>query len=284
MGFVPQDYALFPHLSVAENVAYGLGRLGRTEQGRRVGETLGWLGIGNLANRRPSEISGGQQQRVALARAVARRPGLLLLDEPLSALDAPTRRYLRGELHSLLIRSGIPSIVVTHDAAEALALADTLVLMHGGKVLQSGLPHDIFNRPASLEAAGILGVDAVVGGIVESCDGQLAGVRAAGLQLLAFSPDPLSPGTSVSVCIRAEDVMLTRQGAPACSARNRLSGSVVSVVGEGGFVRVGMDCGFPLQAVLTRQSAEELELHPGSPVEARIKVPNVHLIPRLEKS
>lgn len=283
IGFVPQDHALFPHLSVARNVAYGLEKLTGAEQHRRVEETLGWLGIGDLANRRPDEISGGQQQRVALARAVARRPKLLLLDEPLAALDAPTRRHLRGELHSLLVRTGIPSIVVTHEPAEALALADTLVLMHGGKILQSGLPHDVFNRPTSLEAAGILGVDAVVGGIVESCDGQVVGVRAAGLQLLAFSPEPLSPGTFVSVCIRAEDVMLARREAPACSARNRLAGSVVSVTGEGGLVRVGMECGFPLQAVLTRQSAEELDLHPGSPIEARIKVPNMHLIPRLEK-
>jgi molybdate transport system ATP-binding protein len=253
----------------------------RAERENRVRESLAWLGLEELAGRRPAEISGGQQQRAALARAVVRRPKLLLLDEPLAALDAPTRRQLRGELHALLSRAGIPAVVVTHDPAEALALADTLVLMHEGKILQSGAPYDIFHRPASIEAARILGVDSVVAGVVESCEDQLAGVRAAGAVLLAFSQDLLPSGTPVSVCIRAEDVVLTRPGAPSCSARNRLSGVVSDVVGEGGLVRVGIDCGFPLRAVLTRQSSEEMELRPGSLVEARIKAPNVHLIRRM---
>ncbi len=284
IGFVSQDYALFPHLTIFQNIAYGLGGMVRAEREKRVRESLAWLGLEELSGRRPAEISGGQQQRAALARAVVRRPKLLLLDEPLAALDTPTRRQLRGELHTLLSRAGIPAVVVTHDPAEALALANTLVLFHEGEILQSGAPYDLFNRPASIEAARILGVDSVVGGVVESCEDQLAGILAGMARLQAFSLDPLPSGTPVSVCIRAEDVTLTHPGAPTCSARNCLTGIVSYVAGEGGLVRVGIDCGFPLRAVLTRQSFEEMGLRPGSLVEARIKAPNVHLIPRIDSS
>lgn len=280
IGFVSQDYALFPHLSISNNVAFGLGGLPKGERETRVREALAWLGLERLAERHPAEISGGQQQRVALARAVARRPRLLLLDEPLSALDEPTRRRLRGELHALLERTGIPSIVVTHDPAEALALADEIVLMHEGRILQAGKPSDVFNRPASIEAARILGVDTVVDGTVESQDGALVTVNAAGIRLTAVCHESLPAGCGAAVCIRAEDVMLAPTHAAAGSARNRLAGTVLGAVEEAGLVRVELDCGFPLRATLTRQSCEELEIRPGASIEAVIKAPNVHLIPR----
>ena len=281
IGFVSQDYALFPHLTVSQNVAYGLGRLSRGERDVRVRDSLAWLGLDEFAGRRPAEISGGQQQRVALARAVARRPRLLLLDEPLSALDAPTRRHLRGELHALLERAGIPSIVVTHDPAEALALADEIVLMHDGRVLQTGKPSDVFNHPSSVEAAQILGVDTVVDGIVESQDGVLVTVNAGGVRLTAVCHEPLPAGCAAAVCIRAEDVVLAPPRTVVGSARNRLEGTVIGAVEEAGLVRIALDCGFFLRATLTRQSCEELDIRAGTPIEAMIKAPNVHLISRI---
>src|SRR5258705_2396736 len=138
IGFLSQDYALFPHLTVEQNVAYGLRRSAPSERNSRVAELLGLLALSGFEHRYPRELSGGEQQRVALARSVAPRPRLLLLDEPLSALDAPTRTRLRGELRRLLLQLGIPALVVTHERLEALAIADHLVVLDAGTVLQNG--------------------------------------------------------------------------------------------------------------------------------------------------
>ncbi|HET9553080.1 MAG TPA: ABC transporter ATP-binding protein, partial [Anaeromyxobacteraceae bacterium] len=153
IGFLFQDYALFPHLSVAANVGFGLSGLPRAEREARVEEIAGRLGIRDLLPRRPAALSGGQRQRVALARALARRPRLLLLDEPLSALDAPTREALRGELRHLLESSGVPAVVVTHDRTEALALGDRLVVLVDGTVRQVGPVHEVFSAPVDAEVA-----------------------------------------------------------------------------------------------------------------------------------
>lgn len=279
IGFVSQDYALFPHLTISQNIAYGLAGIPGHEQASRVRESLAWLGLEELAARRPAEISGGQQQRVALARALVRRPRLLLLDEPLSALDAPTRRHLRGELHALLARTGIPGIVVTHDPAEALALAHGLVLMHAGQIIQTGTPAEVFNRPANIEAAEILGMDTMIQGVVECQDGVIVTVNARSVRLTAVCREPLRAGSRVAVCVRAEDVMLTLPQAAAGSARNRLGGTVIRSSEEAGLMRVELDCGFPLRATLTRQSCEDLEVRPGTRLDAVIKAPNIHLIP-----
>lgn len=280
IGFVFQDYALFPHLTASQNIACGLGGLPRGERAGRVQEAMDWLGVTDCAHRRPAQISGGQQQRVALARALVRQPRLLLLDEPLSALDLPARARLRGDLHELLIRTGIPTIVVTHDPSEALALADELVLMHRGGILQTGKPADVFNFPASFEAAQLLGVDTVVDGIVESSEGVLVRISAAGVMLTGISQDPLPDRTPVTVCIRAGDVVLAAPGNPAGSARNHLPGRIVRLSDCAGLIRVEMDCGFPLRAMLTRPSCGEMGLQPGSPIQAVIKAPSIHLIPK----
>jgi len=281
LGFVAQDYALFPHLTVQENIGYGMHKQPVLEREKAIQAALQWLGIEALRHRRPSEISGGQQQRVALARAVARRPKLLLLDEPLSALDAPTRRHLRSELHALLAGTGIPAIVVTHDPSEALALADRLVLMDQGRPVQIGRPADVFNHPNTVESATILGVDAVIDGMVLSQQGALTTVQAGAIELTAVSEELLPRDTPVAICIRAEDVTLTQPGFPRGSARNKLTGTVTHLSNEGGLIRVELDCGFLLKAILTRPSCEELDLQLGSMIEAHIKAPNVHLIPRL---
>jgi iron(III) transport system ATP-binding protein len=155
IGYVPQEGALFPHLTVQENVGFGISRAER--RGRAVGELLEMVGIAPLARRLPHELSGGEQQRVALARALARRPDLLLLDEPFSSLDATLRNHVREEVHGLLSRQGVTTVLVTHDQEEALSLADTVAVMREGEIVQRGIPEELYNRPVDSALARFLG-------------------------------------------------------------------------------------------------------------------------------
>jgi molybdate transport system ATP-binding protein len=277
-GFVPQDYSLFPHLAVAGNVGYGLNDLPATERAARVLETLRWLGLDGLEKRMPRELSGGQQQRVALARAVVRRPRLLLLDEPLAALDTPTRLRLRGELRHLLRQLGIPTILVTHDRFEALALGDDVVVLHDGRNVQQGAVPEVFSRPVNLAVAEITAVETIQAGrILEVRDG-LATVIVGDARLFALAKDLPVDAREVYVCIRAEDVILMRADPVQSSPRNRLAATVVSLVREGPLVRVKLDCGFSLTALLTQPACEELALQEGEQLFALVKAPQVHLI------
>ncbi|GAA5226758.1 ABC transporter ATP-binding protein [Paeniglutamicibacter antarcticus] len=164
VGIVPQDGALFPHLSVAQNIGFGLAGKPRRERARRVAEVLDLVGLGGLGARRPHELSGGQQQRVALARAIAPNPRVILLDEPFSALDAYLRQSLREEVRNLLRDIGATVVLVTHDQAEAMTLADHLVVMRDGKVAQAGKPRETYFRPCDIELARFLGDAVVVNG------------------------------------------------------------------------------------------------------------------------
>ncbi len=280
LGFVPQDYALFPHLTVSQNIAYGLNELPADQRKTRATEALAWLGLTGLERRYPRELSGGQQQRVALARAVVRRPRLLLLDEPLAALDAPTRLRLRAELRGLLRQLNLPTVLVTHDRQEALALGDHLIVLHDGRIIQQGPVHEVFSRPGSLAVADILSVETIQPGRILDCVDGLATVALAGVNLMALAPD-LPPGTTeVFACIRAEDVILTTGDESLSSPRNRLPGTVQRLESEGPLVRVELDCGFRLAALLTKQACEELALREGQGVRALVKAPHVHLLPR----
>ena len=278
LGYMAQDYALFPHCTVEENVRYGLAGLSAPEKLGRVQEVLQLLQIEELAQRRPDQLSGGQQQRVALARAIARRPQLLLLDEPLSALDAPTRARLCGELRLLLTQLAIPSVVVTHDWAEALALGDRIVVIDGGRVLQTGTPQEVFSRPANAAVARVVGVDTVVQGTVSHLHDGLVTVDVGPVSLTAVaSPET---GSEVFVCIRAEDVTVEPSGAGETSARNHLHGTVEAVASLGALARGTIECGFPLVAVITRSALQDLRLTVGSPVRASFKAGAVHLVSR----
>ena len=194
---------------MAHNIGYGLRKVTRQERAARLAETLRWLGLEGLERRRPGELSGGQRQRVALARALIWRPQLLLLDEPLSALDGPTRLRLRTELRQLLKRLGIPTVLVTHERSEALALGDLLIVLDGGRILQRGPVHEVFSRPASLAVAGIVAMETVQPArVVEAAEG-LVTILAGQTKLVSLSP-PLALGTEVYACIRAEDVILVK--------------------------------------------------------------------------
>ena len=278
VGFVPQDYALFPHLTVARNVGYGLNDLPATERAARVIQILRWLGLDGLEHRLPRELSGGQQQRVALARAVVRRPKLLLLDEPLAALDTPTRLRLRGEIRQLLRQLGIPTILVTHDRFEALALGDEVVVLHDGQNVQHGSAPDVFSRPANVAVAEITAVETILSGhILETREG-LVTVAVGDAKLTALAGDLPTDAREVYVCIRAEDVILMRADAVQSSPRNRWAATVQRLAREGPMVRVNLDCGFPLTALLTQSACGELGLHEGMPMVALVKAPQVHLI------
>jgi molybdate transport system ATP-binding protein len=279
VGFVPQEYALFPHLSVAHNIGYGLHQVTHGQRQARIRETMVWLGLEGLEQRRPAELSGGQRQRVALARALIRRPRLLLLDEPLSALDGPTRLRLRGDLRQLLKQLGIPTLLVTHERTEALALGDQLIVMESGRIVQRGAVHEVFSRPANLEVAGIVAMETVQPGrVVDSADG-LVTVVAGQSKLVSLSPH-LAPGSEVYVCIRAEDVILVKGLLARSSPRNCLPVVVKGLVAEGAVMRINLDGGFPLTAILTKHACEDLAIKPGDKVMALVKAPQIHLIPR----
>ena len=158
IGCLFQDYALFPHLNVHSNIAFGLRGTARSERDRRVAELLDLLQLTGLERRFPRELSGGQQQRVGLARAVARRPGLLLLDEPLSALDTPTRHDLRALLRTFLVTEQIPTVLVTHDPTDVRTLSDQVVVLDQGQILQAGPTADVLQFPASPQVQRLLAI------------------------------------------------------------------------------------------------------------------------------
>jgi molybdate transport system ATP-binding protein len=278
IGYLFQDYALFPHLTVAGNIGYGLRSVARMERTRRVTDMLDLFQLAELADRYPTQISGGEQQRVALARALARRPRLLLLDEPLSALDQPIREDLRLKMRRLLADFGIPVVLVTHERIEALALADHLIILDQGNIRQQGSVEEIFNRPADIEVARIVGIGNVLPGRVVKIEEGLATVAVGSALLLAVaSADAIE---MVYANIRPEDVILQKGPPDHTSPRNRLRGTIESLIPEGPLVRVLLDCGFSLQALVTRNACAELELRTGEIVTAMVKAPAIHLMAR----
>jgi molybdate transport system ATP-binding protein len=276
VGYLFQEYALFPHLTAAGNIGYGVAGVSRAERRSRVAALLDRFGLAGLQDRYPRQLSGGEQQRVALARVLVRRPRLLLLDEPLSALDGPTREQLRPELRGLLTGFGVPVVLVTHDRVEATALADHLVVLDRGQVRQQGPAADVFARPADVAVARIVGVETVQPGRVVRVAGGTATVEVGTARLSA--PAPAGDTAEVHVCIRGETVvLLANDGAP---RDNRLACRVRTVSAEGPLVRVGLDCGFPLVALVPRAVCEGLDLREGATVTARVNEGAVHVIPR----
>ena len=278
IGLVFQDSTLFPHLTVAENIAYGVRPA--TPTPASVAEIATMLGIGDLKNRYPRALSGGEAQRVALARALAPNPRLLLLDEPFASLDGPARLRLRRELRALLQTTGTPAILVTHDRTEALTMGDIVAVVIGGRVRQAGPVSEVFSQPADAEIASSLGVEAVLAARVVGSSGGVIEVAVGEVMLCAAEREPMAPGADVYACVRAEDVTLETRAAGQVSTRNHLAARVVAIASEGPIERVTLDCGFALDALITRRSREELNLAAGAQVTAAIKATSVHLVPR----
>lgn len=278
VGYVPQGAAVFPHLTVEGNLTFAMAGISAATRRERLDSVLDLVGLRALAGRRAGTLSGGERQRVALGRALARDPLVLLLDEPLAALDTPTREALRSELRDVLRRSGVPTIVVTHDRTEALVLGERVAVLVDGRVRQVGPVADVFNRPADATVARVTGIETVAEGTIEAAGDGLVTIRVGRARLTAVSD--ASAGEGVLVTIRPEDVLLlTEDGSTAgYSARNHLSGTVLQAEPLGALVRVRLDCGFPLDALVTRRAFEELGVHPGGRVGALVKAPSVHVI------
>jgi molybdate transport system ATP-binding protein len=274
VGYLSQDYAIFPHLTARGNVAYGA-------RGAAVHDLLARFDLSDIADRYPRQLSGGQLQRVALARALAAEPRLLLLDEPLSALDAPTRLRMRADLRQLLAAVQMPAIVVTHDRIEALALGDSIAIMIDGKLRQAGAVESVFDCPADADVAAAVGVETICPARVVSRSAGLVTVEIGRSPARLVAVDIGDPSPDVFACIRAETVTIERNpsGNPS-SARNHLPARIVSVIPEGPLARVALDCGFRLTAIVTRQSEEEMRLREGEQVTAVVKATSIRIVPR----
>jgi iron(III) transport system ATP-binding protein len=237
-GIVFQSYALFPNLNVRDNVGYGLqGKAWNKEKRQaRVDELLGMVGLSASAHQFPAQLSGGMQQRVALARALDTSPGLLLLDEPLSALDARVRAHLRTELRQLHQRLGVTTIMVTHDQEEALSLADRIVVMNQGGIEQVGTPQAVYQRPSSAFVADFVGK---TNPLHAQClaPGQFDWH---GLALTCDDTTPMAVGSSVTLAVRPEDIVLHDGAHPATLGANRCEARVDDVAFLGAFCRVSV--------------------------------------------
>ena len=272
---------LLMHQSVFDNVAAGLRFRGlpRAEVKIRTNEWLERLDISRLHNRPAHRLSGGEAQRASLARAFALQPELLLLDEPFSALDAPTRSRLLQDLHALLSQTNITTVFITHDLDEALLLGDRVAVLLGGVLRQVGRPQDVFTAPSDGEVAAFVGVETVIAGkVAASQNGQVI-VEADGLSLEAVGD--ISVGTEVLYCLRPEDITLSKSSeTPLSSARNHVNGRIIRMTPSGPLVRVVVDCGLPVVALITRGSANDMQLEEGQAVTATFKATAVHLISR----
>jgi iron(III) transport system ATP-binding protein len=222
MGMVFQNYAVWPHKTVYENVVFGL-KLRKTpsaEARRKVEEILAQVNLTGLESRYPNELSGGQQQRVALARSLVVEPDILLLDEPLSNLDAKLREHMRTELKALQRRTGITFVYVTHDQAEALALSDHIAVMDGGKLQQYGTPYEVYARPANRTVADFMGLVNVVPGKVLAAGGGTGKVQAgSSIDLDVAVPAGIAVGEVVDVAIRPENIRLSKPNGKAAVAK-----------------------------------------------------------------
>jgi putative spermidine/putrescine transport system ATP-binding protein/spermidine/putrescine transport system ATP-binding protein len=247
IGMVFQNYALFPHMSVAENVAFGLARRGiKGEEARRqVEQALEMVRLPGYGTRRPKQLSGGQQQRVALARAMVIRPSVLLLDEPLSALDRRLRQEMQVELLRIQRETGLTTIFVTHDQEEALTLSDRVAILDRGKIVQIGAPSEIYERPRTIFAAQFLGdanflTGTVVSGAVKLADGTMVRCSA-----------PIgTEGATATLAVRPEKMLVVRDGTMSDPSLNVLKATVQTVIYAGS----------ALTYVLTTAAGEELKL------------------------
>jgi tungstate transport system ATP-binding protein len=280
MAVVFQDPLLL-NTNVLANVEAGLRMRGVGGHERRA-RSLAWLAkfeVAALAGRQARTLSGGEAQRVALARAFALEPEVLLLDEPFAALDAPTQEALMADLENVLGESNVGTVFVTHDRDEAMRLGDRVAVLIGGRLRQLGTPAEVFSAPVDEEVAGFVGVETVAEGtVVASAGDELVHVDCQGVEVVANGE--FAGGSKVLVCLRPEDVTLLEGELPRSSARNHLSGRVTKVTGAGRLIRVELDCGFPLVSLITRLSAQELDIREGHELIAIFKSSAVHLIQR----
>jgi molybdate transport system ATP-binding protein len=276
-GYVFQEYALFPHLRAWQNVAYPLREVPRRDRHPRALELLERFGVAHLADARPRTLSGGERQRVALARALARRPDLLLLDEPLSALDARTRASAGRELAAVLRETGVPALLVTHDFVEASLLGDRVAVIDDGRLIQQGTAAELAASPASAFVADLTGAVVLTGTARAGEDG-LTQVALGGGGHVASTEPGEGP---VAVSVHPWEITIEPAGTPGTgSAQNRLDVEIVSVTTIGNRVRLGLTAPQPLIAEVTDASVLHLGLTTGTRAIAAWKAASTRVLER----
>jgi molybdate/tungstate transport system ATP-binding protein len=274
VGFVYQNYMLFPHKNVFENISFGLSlrKRDKEEIKNEVSGMMDLFGISHLANRMPRTLSGGEQQRTALARALIIYPKLLLMDEPLSALDRITREELIVEMKGINKKFNTTIIHVTHNFDEALALADRIAILRHGEISQVGDSTEIFRHPKDKFVADFVGVENIIAGIASEGGGQLTVVDTG--NILIYSAE--QKVGKVNITVRPEDITLSMEKV-STSARNVFKGPVKEIIDQGALIKLTIDVGEPLVVFLTRQSFLDMELNIGKNVWAYFKATAIHL-------
>lgn len=274
ISMVYQDYMLFPHLTVRDNIAFGL-KLKKVSQEKikeKIGGMSRMLNIHHLLHRFPGTLSGGEKQRIAIARAMVTEPKALLLDEPLSALDTQTRGNLRRELKRIHSIARITIVHVTHSFEEVFSLGDYAAVMNGGKMIQVGKPYEVFKKPKSEFVANFVGVENLFKGksIINN------GISDININGINVASTTCKSGDCV-VSIRPEDILVSKKSIES-SARNSFNGKIMDVVDKGAIIKIVVDIGIPFSAIMTRRSLDDLELKRGMSAYLNFKASNVHFI------
>jgi molybdate transport system ATP-binding protein len=286
IGYVFQDLALFPHLSVEANVEYGLSGLKAAERNARVGKMLNVLGIAQLRERRPTELSGGERQRVALARALVTEPSILLLDEPLAALDLPVKMKIADDLRRSIQNLPIPVLYVTHSRDEVFMLGEKMIVLERGRIIAQGTPHEVMNVPRSETVAHLAGFENIFDAEVISIH-EDRGTMTCRVGSLRFESacieleTPLvrtEPGAKMRVGISAGDILLATAAPVGLSARNILPGRLVSLSQRDVIVVARVECGVEMSVHLSLGARDSLGLTAGRPVWLIVKTHSCHLL------
>ncbi len=268
ISIVYQDYMLFPHLTVKENIKFGL-----KEKSQDLDKIVEFLDIRRILHRKPDTLSGGESQRVALARALVTKPAVLLLDEPLAALDSNTRERIMSELRQINEKMGITIIHITHERSEAIALADKMAVMNGGGILQVGTPEQVFRKPNSEFIANFVGVENLFKGeSVIDRDTGVANIDVNGIKIVSTS----CKSGDVFISIRPEDILISMESVKT-SARNSYRGKITEIIDRGAITKIIVDVGISFVVVITKRSFEDLALREGMLVYITFKASAVHV-------
>jgi molybdate transport system ATP-binding protein len=281
IGYVFQDLALFPHLSVQKNVEYGLAGVRKSERRKKSVAILQSFRIADLGERKPGEISGGERQRVALARALVTDPCVLLLDEPMAALDAATKSKIIEDLRVWNAAHGIPILYVTHNREEVFALGDRVLVLENGRIIADGTPHGVMAAPRRESLAQLIGFENIFHAVVIAIQEKRGTMRCRIAESDVELETPLvraEVGSTLLVGIRAGDILLATVQPAGLSARNIISGRVLSVVQRDVIVVVRVNCGVEMEVHLTLAARDSLELQPGREVWLIVKTHSCHLM------
>ena len=281
IGYVFQDLALFPHLTVQKNVEYGLAGVRKSERRKKSDAILESFRIADLRERKPGEISGGERQRVALARALVTDPCVLLLDEPMAALDAATKSKIIDDLRAWNKTHGIPILYVTHNREEVFALGDRVLVLENGRIIADGTPHGVMAAPRRESLAQLIGFENVFHAVVIAIQEKRGTMRCRIAESDVELETPLvraEVGSTLLIGIRAGDILLATVQPAGLSARNIISGRVLSVVQRDVIAVVRVNCGVEMEVHLTLAARDSLQLQPGHEVWLIVKTHSCHLM------